>query len=175
MDGQTIRIGFVQRAHGVGGALKVQPLGSDPARFMPLKSVTVERGGVFAEYAVTEVQVRAQTVYLALEGVGDRNAAERLRGAYICVPRAEAVRLPADTYFICDLVGCRVTDTSGQDWGVITDVLQTGANDVYVVQGQKELLVPALKRVLRSVDIDGKHILLDAKVLAEVALTDDAL
>lgn len=170
MDKETIRIGFVQRSHGIQGALKVQPLTDDSTRFKRLKRVFVEQKNTLQSYDVVSAEIRQDVIYLKLAGLDTRDAAERLHGAYICVPRAEAVSLPKDAYFICDLIGCRVTDTAGRDWGILQDVLQTGAADVYVVRGEGEMLLPALKKALKDVDVTRKHILLDAEALKEVAL-----
>ena len=96
-----------------------------------------------------------------------------LRDHYICVDREHAVKLPEGRYFVVDLIGCTVSDTNGNDLGKLTDVLETGANDVYVISGEKNLMVPALKKLLHKVDIENKHIDLDAAVLEEVGLFED--
>ena len=95
------------------------------------------------------------------------------RNLYICVDRANAIKLPEGRYFISDIIGCAVTDTEGKQYGKLTDVLETGANDVYVIKGDKTLMVPALKKLLSSVDIQAKAIVLDAAVLEEVGLFED--
>ena len=80
--------------------------------------------------------------------------------------------MPAYTYFIADLIGLKVTDTEGTAYGRITDVLSTGANDVYVVDGGR-LMVPALKKVIERVDVNGGEMVLKAEVLREVGLFAD--
>ena len=87
--------------------------------------------------------------------------------------RANASKRPEGRYFISDIIGCAVTDTEGKQYGKLTDVLETGANDVYVIKGDKTLMVPALKKLLSSVDIQAKAIVLDAAVLEEVGLFED--
>ena len=83
------------------------------------------------------------------------------------------MKLPKDTYFVEDLIGCNVKDTEGNELGSVTDVIETGANDVYVITGEKTLMLPALKRVVLSTDIENRQILLDAEVLKEVGLFED--
>ena len=86
--------------------------------------------------------------------------------------RAHAAQLPEYTYFIADLVGLAVTDTKGTAYGKITDVLSTGSNDVYVIDGGK-LMVPALKKVIERVDVEAGQMVFKADVLREVGLFAD--
>ncbi|MPN18053.1 Ribosome maturation factor RimM [bioreactor metagenome] len=98
--------------------------------------------------------------------------AESLKNVYLCVTRDNAVKLQKDTYFVADLIGCDVFDSNGKPYGKLTDVLETGANDVYEIDGGK-LLVPALKRVLNEVDVERGRIVLNAAVLEEVGCFAD--
>lgn len=107
-----------------------------------------------------------------IEGYDTPEAAEKLRGTYLCVDRAHTVELPAYTYFVADLIGLEVSDTEGKAYGKLTNVYETGANDVYEVAGGK-LMVPALKKVLHEVDIPGGRMVLEANVLREVGLFAD--
>ena len=170
---EYLRIGLILRPHGVRGAVKVLPLGDDSSRFLELEDAFLERGGSYAPVRVADVNVQDSDVYLSLSAASDRNDAEKLRNVYICVDRAHAAKLPEGRYFIADLIGCEVSDTDGRTFGKLTDVLQNGAADVYVVKGEKELMFPALKTLLNIVDISGKRIVLDARVLEEVGLFED--
>ena len=96
------------------------------------------------------------------------------RGEKLYVDREHAVELPEDADFIVDLIGCRVTDDEGNDYGKITDVMQPGGNDVYVISGKRgEVLVPALKSVVISVDTKAGEMLLSAARMREVAVFED--
>jgi 16S rRNA processing protein RimM len=90
---------------------------------------------------------------LTLAGVSDRTQAEKLRGQFVQVPLEEAVPLPEGTYYLYQLIGLEVTSTTGEFLGVITDIIETGANDVYIVEkdGQK-ILLPAIPDVVKTVD-----------------------
>ena len=88
------------------------------------------------------------------------------------VSRENAVKLSKDEFFIADLIGLSVSDTEGKAYGKVTDVLSTGANDVYVVDGGK-LMVPALKKVIERVDVAGGEMVFKADVLREVGLFAD--
>ncbi|MBQ9832261.1 MAG: 16S rRNA processing protein RimM [Clostridia bacterium] len=170
---EYLRVGVIVRPHGVHGALKVMPLSDDVGRFNALSDAYLELSGRYESIKVTNANVQGSDVYLQIDSCNDRNAAERLRNVYICVDRSHARKLPEGEYFIVDLIGCRVVDTDGNDHGKLTDVFSTGANDVYEIKGERKLLLPALKKVLKTVDIDNKLITLDADVLAEVGLFED--
>lgn len=117
------------------------------------------------------LRVHEGLVYARLEGIYSREAADAMRGALLYVHRDEAVPLPEDTDFICDLIGCEATDTEGVPHGALVEVLQPGGADVYLFRGEKgTLMVPAIKRVVLEVDVKAKRILLDAEGLRETAV-----
>lgn len=168
------RIGLIVRPHGVRGAVKLQPLTFDVSRFAYLKEAFIERGGKYEPITVAGGSASDSDVTLHIDGVATRDDAEKLRGLYICVDKAHAAKLPEGMYFVADLIGCRVFDDSGAELGVLDDVLETGgAGDVYSVAGQRRLMFPALKKVLVSVDTEGKRIVLSKDVLEEVGLFED--
>ena len=167
-------IGEISKPQGVKGEVKVRPITSDPMRFAELKSVFFEENGAYIERAVKTTRVEFDAAYLMIEGVKDRDAAEKLRGRLLYVDRARAIPLPEDAEFICDLVGCEGTDDEGNVLGTLTDVMQPSGGDVYVFKGdQGEVLVPALKSVILKVDVHNKKMLLSAKRLAEVAVFEE--
>ena len=172
MKSNYLRIGRIVRAHGVHGDVKLVPLTDDARRFAKLKDAFVESRGQYLPVAVSDVRVQPDAVLLHIGGTDTPEDADKLRDRYLCVDRAHAVKLPPDTYFVDDLIGCEVTDTDGNAYGKLTDVLETGANDVYVIDDGK-LMVPALRRVLHEVDTDGGRIVLDHAVLGEVGLFAD--
>ena len=149
---EYLRIGLITRPHGVHGALKVQPLSEDLTRYKGLREAYLERGGAYEKVEVSDVSVQPDAVYM---------------------DREHAVKLPEGRYFVADMIGCEVYDTNGAYYGKLTDVLETGANDVYVIQGEKQLMVPALRKLLKEVDVANKRIELYADVLAEVGLFED--
>lgn len=172
MKSEYLRIGQIVRAHGVHGDVKIIPLTDDPARFRALKTAYLETAGAYAPVAVTGVRFQPGAVLLHLEGCDTVERAEALKNAYLCVNRSNAVKLKKDTYFVADLIGCDTFDSNGTAYGKLTDVLETGANDVYEIENGK-LLVPALKRVLREVDVENGRIVFDAAVLEEVGCFAD--
>ncbi|MEG1754575.1 MAG: ribosome maturation factor RimM [Clostridia bacterium] len=170
---EYLRIGQIVRAHGVHGDIKLLPLTDDPARFKMLTDAYIEQRGTFLPAKVGNVRLQPpDACILHVEGCETVETAEQLKNAYLCVDRAHAVKLPADTYFVADLIGCQTFDTEGNAFGRISDVLETGANDVYEIEAGK-LMVPALKRVLHEVDLEQLRIVFNAAVLREVGLFAD--
>ena len=172
MNNEILRIGKIVRAHGVQGAVKVVPETDDLRRFLALKEAYLEQNGRLTPVAVAGAKLLNDGAQVTIAGVNTRNDAELLRNAYLCVDRAHAVQLSEDTYFVDDLIGCETFDTGGRALGRITEVMETPANDVYVI-GDGKLLVPALKRVLAEVDTANDRIVFHADVLAEVGVYAD--
>ncbi|MCL6611849.1 MAG: ribosome maturation factor RimM [Peptococcaceae bacterium] len=152
-----IVIGKIVGTYGHRGMVKVFPLTDFPDRFFGMDRVTLEQDGKRRVYTVAEVRRHRKHVLIRLEEVADMTGAESLRGAVIKIGREELTPLPEGSYYIFDIVGLKVFTEEGGYVGVVEDVLQTGANDVYVVDtGEKApVLVPALKDVVREIDIRG--------------------
>lgn len=165
---ERIVIGKVLKPQGVKGELKVLPITDDVNRFNDLDSVFIDE----TEYAIKSVKIREDGVFMSVNGIDDRNMAEVLRNKMLSVPRDKAIKMDEDSWFIVDLVGCKVIDDNGNELGKLTDVLQNGCADVYCVNGGK-LMFPALKKVLKSVDVDAKEIILYSDALKEVAVYED--
>ena len=172
MSAAFYRIGVIVRPHGVHGAVKVEPLTDSSRRFRNLADAYLEMHGEIHPVQLVVSSVAPDAVLLTVNGYETPEQANALRGAYLCVDRAHRVTLPKDTYFVTDLIGCDTFDTDGNAFGKLTEVYETGANDVYEIEHGK-LMVPALKRVLAEVDTDGGRIVFDAAVLKEVGLFED--
>ena len=164
---EYLAVGEIVRPQGLRGEVKIKPMTDDPGRFFDLARVRL--GDRMCAFHCQRVQ--EGFVYARLEGVYSRESAEALRGALLYVHRDDAVPLPEDTDFICDLIGCEAVDTEGVAHGALRDVFQPGSVDIYVFRNEKgDLMVPALKRVVLEVDVEKKRILLDAGGLRETAL-----
>ena len=174
MLSQYLMIGEITKPQGVRGEVKVRPCTCDPERFDGLETVYFEKDGVYTPVRVTVNRIGGDAVFMSVEGVADRDAAEKLRGTLLYIDRAHAVELDEDSTFLCDLYGLRGVDDSGRELGRLTEVMQPGGNDVYVFKGPLgEVLVPALKSVVLKVDLEAGVMLLDAKRLGEVAVFDE--
>lgn len=163
MPEDKLRIGQITGTHGVRGEMSVLPLTDDPRRFSKLKEVFIidDSGKEISHLRIEGVKYATNKIILKLEGISDMESVLRLKSRFLAVDRADAVRLPKNSYFICDLIGCVVSDVEGSILGPVADVLQTGANDVYVVkrEGSKDLLIPAIKSVVLEVDIGSRKII----------------
>ena len=166
------RIGEIARPHGVHGAVKVNPTTDDVRRFRGLKEAFIELHGNYVPVQLLVSSVAENGVILTIEGYDTPEKANTLRGKYLCVDREHTIKLPEYTYFVADLIGCEVFDTDGICYGKLTDVLETGANDVYEIEKGK-LMVPALKKLISEVDTEQKRIVFHAEVLKEVGLFEN--
>ena len=155
------RVGVITQPHGVRGEMKVFPTTDDPRRFEDLDTVILDTGKEKRNLTIQSVKYQKNLVILKCKEVNDRNEVELLRKAELYVTRDQAVELEEGEYFIADLLGCKVVSGEGEDLGVLDDVLQTGANDVYSVKkkGEKELLIPVIPQCVLNVDIEKKEIL----------------
>ena len=154
---QLLQVGILSSTHGVRGEMKVFPTTDDNARFKKLKSVLLDTGRDLLQIEIESVKFFKQFVIIKFKGYDSINDIEKYKGKSIFVTRKDAVKLKKDEYFIADLIGIKVIDDADVELGVISDVLQTGANDVYAVALQTggELLLPAIKQCILSVDIEG--------------------
>ncbi len=174
MLSEYLMIGEITKPQGVRGEVKVRPCTCDPARFEGLETVYTEKGGGYAPMSIRVNRLADDAVYMNVEGVSDRDAAEKLRGTKLYIDRAHAVQLDEDTNFLTDLIGLRCLADDGRDLGRLADVMQPGGNDVYVFKGPLgEVLVPALKSVVVRVDLEAGEMRLDGKRLDEVAVFDE--
>jgi 16S rRNA processing protein RimM len=151
-----LTIGEITKPHGIKGEVKVFPLTDDIQRFKKLKRVFIDG----QEVKVSYVTVGHDRAILRLEGVDSVEEAEKLRKKLLVVPREEAVKLEEDSYFIEDLKDCTVYDEEGLELGKVADVIQTGANDVYWIKKPKELLIPAIRDGVLSVDVEAEKIII---------------
>ncbi len=163
-----VEIGNIVNTHGIRGEVKVVPQTFNTARFSKLKQVYVERGERCQRMSIDTVRRSGNLVFIKFQGVDNPEQAALLKGWDITIDREEALPLPADTYYIFDLIGCVCLDTQGNMLGKVTDVLETGAADVYVIKGDngKEKLVPAVHEFIKDVNIGTKTIIIDPPVEA---------
>ncbi len=145
-------IARVLAPHGIRGELKCAILTDFPRRFASTPRVLV--GPQREPFAVQRARVQGHFVLLKLDGVETRDAAERWRNALVQVPQAERVKLPRGHYRWEDVIGLAVRTEEGEPLGPVRDIIQTGANDVYVVDtAGGELLIPAIKDVIKRIDL----------------------
>ena len=152
---QLLQVGVISSTHGIRGEVKVFPTTDDPDRFRKLKQVILDTGREQKSLEIEGVKFFKQFVILKFKDIDNINDIEKYKGKSLYVTREHAVKLKKDEYFIADLIGIQVVSDEGEELGTISDVLQTGANDVYVVSkdGAKDLLIPAIHACIQNVDV----------------------
>jgi 16S rRNA processing protein RimM len=163
MKKRDITIGKIAGTHGNRGMLKIMPITDWPDRFLEMKAITLEKDGRQQVYNITEAVPYRSFIMVRLAEVPDMTAAEKLKGSLVKAARDELMDLPAGSFYIFDIVGLKVYTAGGKHVGEIEDVIQTGANDVYVVKRAEgpPVLVPALKSVVREIDLTEGRMVVD--------------
>ncbi len=151
------QVGVITSTHGVRGEVKVFPTTDDPNRFKRLKEVILDTGKAEIVLEVEGVKFFKQFVILKFKGFDNINDIEKYRQKSLYVTRQNAVRLKKDEYFVADLMGMEVVDEQNAKIGVLKSVMETGANDVYVIAmtDGRELLLPAIKQCILNVDMES--------------------
>lgn len=158
-----IAVGRIVRPHGICGEVKVASLSDWPELFEQYRSLYIEKeGGEGKWIGVERGRTRGNQIILKLSGINNRNGAESLRGALLKVGRDDCLPIPEDTYYVFDIVGLSVRTTQGEIIGSVVDVLKMPAQDLYVVDnGEKEVLIPAVKAFIKKVDIQEGQIVIE--------------
>lgn len=152
---QLLQVGVISSTHGVRGEVKVFPTTDDPQRFKSLKNVILDTGKEQIPLEIQGVKFFKQFVILKFKGIDNINDIERYKRRSLFVTREDAVELEEDEYYIADLIGMDVI-TDEDEEGKLVDVIETGANEVYVVEFEKygEVLIPAIHDCILDVDIE---------------------
>lgn len=157
---EYIKVGKIVNTHGVKGCMKCLPLTDDMERFDELEYVYTEKDDT--RRRINDVWYRKGMVYIMLEDINDMDTAESFRDTFVSISEDQLRELPEDSYYLFDLEGMEVYSTLGKYLGKINIIYQTGANDVYeIVNGNKTFLIPAVKDVVREVDIKNKKMVIN--------------
>lgn len=154
---ERFQIGAVIKTHGVRGEMKVFPMTDDVNRFRKLSEIIVQKkSGAEETLEVASARFFKNLVILKLKGINTLEEAEGYRGSALFVTRENAVPLEENEYYIADLIGLAVLLDTGEALGELSDVLSTGANDVYEVTGEsgKKYLIPAIRDCIVQVNIE---------------------
>ena len=160
---EYFEIGQIVNTSGLKGVVKVNPFTDDISRFEELKKVFIEKNKELTEYEIEEVRYHKNQVLLKFKNIDSIEEAEKFRNCYIKISRKDAKELPEDTYYIVDLIGTNVYLENNDYVGEIIDVFSTGSNDVYVIkrEGNIDLLIPAIKDVIKDIDIKNKKMIVN--------------
>ena len=158
---KVFQVGIISSTHGVRGEVKVFPTTDDMKRFKKLKEVLLDTGKETLTLEIEGVKFFKQFAILKFKGYENIDDIVKYRGKSLFVTRENAVKLQKDEYFIADLIGLKVVNEDASFTGVLKDVMETGANDVYIVESQdgKEVLIPAIKDCILQVDFEKEQVL----------------
>lgn len=159
---RVIRLGRITGAHGVKGWVRVHSFTEPRTNLLDYDRWLLEHRGQSGPVALVAGRESGRKLIAKLEGVDDRDAAEELTGASVCVPRSELPELDADEYYWTDLEGLKVRNTAGDRLGTVTRLIDTGANDVLVLDQSEHHLIPFVRgKTVLSVDLEQGEIVVD--------------
>ncbi len=153
---KMFQVGVISSTHGVRGEVKVYPTTDDVKRFKKLKEVILDTGREKKTLEIESVKFFKQFAILKFKGIDNINDIEKYKGKSLFVDREHAVRLRKDEYFIADMIGMQVVTDDGEDFGTLKEVIETGANDVYIIDTKEhgEVLIPAIKQCILNVNVE---------------------
>ena len=151
-----LKVGVITTTHGVRGEVKVFPTTDDAERFLELEYVLLDTGRELRRLDIKNVRFFKNLVILKFDGMDNINDIEKYKGKDLWIPREEAQELGEDEYYIADLQGLNVVLEDGTEFGTLRDVMETGANDVYIIDSNEhgEVLLPAIKECILDVDLE---------------------
>lgn len=157
---EYFEIGQIVNTSGLKGVIKVKPFTDDIAKFKNFKTIYVSIKKELKEFKIEQVRFSKNMVFLKLKGIDTIEEAENYRNLYLKVKRDKDEKLEEGSYYVVDILGCKVYTDEQKELGKVVDIFPTGSNDVYVVKDElgKQILLPAIKEVIKNVDIENKAI-----------------
>jgi len=157
---EYLKIGKIVSTQGLKGEVRVYTLADDIKRFDDLKTFYLDKK---EKYEVEKVRYKGNIVIMKIKGIDVIEDAEKLRNKFMYVSREESRELDEDEFFISDMIGIKAYTVSGDYIGVLEDVLQYSANDVYVIKSDnnKEFLIPALYKFVPTIDMNERKMIID--------------
>ena len=158
---EYFEIGQIVNTSGLKGVVKVKPFTDDIKKFNNFKTIYVSVKNKLIEFEIENVRLNKNMVFLKLKGIDSIEEAENYRNYYLKIKRDKEEVLEKDSYYIVDIIGCMVYTDNNKTLGRVDDVFSTGSNDVYVVKSDdgRQILIPAIKDVIKNVDINSKTII----------------
>ncbi len=152
-----IKVGIITNTHGLRGEVKVFPTTDDAKRFLDLEEIILDTGKEKKQLSIERVRFFKNMVILKFRGIDQIDDVQQFRQKALLVTREQAVPLGENEYFIADLIGLRAVSDEGEELGEVADVLQSAANDVYVIRkkGAADLLLPAIRDCVKKVDLEA--------------------
>lgn len=157
---KMLRVGKIANTHGIKGDIKVIPLTDYMERFEELEWVYMD--DYEEKFYIQNVKYKKNTVILSFKGYDDINLVEKFKNKYIFIDDTQRRKLPADTYYIADIIGLDVYNIKNEYIGKVKDIIQTGPNEVYVIKGDdnKEIMIPSVKEFIPEISLkEGKVVI----------------
>jgi 16S rRNA processing protein RimM len=156
-----IQLGFVGAPFGVRGWIKLRSHTDPPERLLEHRSLRIGQGSVWQNYRIEASGRSGGALTVKLAGIEDRNQAQALRGAQVCVPRSELPQRDDRDFYRADLIGCEVVNLDGEGLGNVQHFIETPAQVLMVVRGTREFWIPAVPQHLRRVDLKARRVVVD--------------
>ncbi len=159
---KQLQVGVISSTHGIRGEVKVFPTTDDAERFKQLKKVYMDTGKEQMPLEIEDVKFFKKFAILKFKGIDNINDIEKYRGKSLLVDREDAVELGENEYYIADMLGLEVYTEDGNFFGNLKDVMETGANDVYIIAAKEygEVLVPAIRECILDVDVERNRMVI---------------
>jgi 16S rRNA processing protein RimM len=156
-----IQLGFVGAPFGVRGWIKLRSHTDPPERLLDHRSLVLGQGGVWQNYRIEASGRSGGALTVKLAGVENRDQAQALRGAQVCVPRSELPQREIRDFYRADLIGCEVVNLDGVGLGKVQHFIESPAQVLMVVRGTREFWIPAVPQHLRRVDLQARRVVVD--------------
>jgi 16S rRNA processing protein RimM len=167
-----IQLGFVGAPFGVRGWIKLRSHTDPPERLLDHRSLRIGQGSVWRSYRIEASGRSGGALTVKLAGVEDRDQAQALRGAQVCVPRSELPQRDDKDFYRADLIGCEVVNLDGIDLGCVQHFIETPAQVLMVVRGTQEYWIPAVPQHLRRVDLQARRVVVDWNATGPLSAPD---
>jgi 16S rRNA processing protein RimM len=156
-----IQLGFVGAPFGVRGWIKLRSHTDPPERLLEHRSLVLGQGSVWQNYRIEASGRSGGALTVKLAGVENRDQAQALRGAHVCVPRSELPQREIRDFYRADLIGCEVVNLDGISLGKVQHFIESPAQVLMVVRGTREFWIPAVPQHLRRVDLQARRVVVD--------------
>lgn len=160
---KRFRIGVISNTHGLKGEVKVYPTTDNVNRYKKLKKVSLISPKSEVEIEIEQVKFFKNMVILKIKGFDSIEEVEGLKGAELYVNREDAPKLKENEFYIADMIGAKAILTDGSELGIVSDIMPTGANEVFIVESDSygQLLIPSIKDCIKKIDIEHSTVTME--------------
>ncbi|WP_442855982.1 ribosome maturation factor RimM [Butyrivibrio sp. FCS014] len=164
MKTERFQVGVIASTHGLQGEVNVFPTTEDPARFKKLKKVRLHtQRGEEIDLDIASARFFKKFVIVKFKQFDNINDVEKFKGCELTIDRKDAIKLAPGEYYCADLIGMTIVDEEEKELGTLTEILQTGANDVYEMtlkDSEEKVYIPAIKECIKQIDVENRRIII---------------